>query len=87
MAHRSKHHHSSGSSSSSHSNTVNSYMQYYYVWIVFEFLTLIMLLGFLGRTFIVREMRTDSSKSLPMKAFLGSILSFIWYVLGTQSPT
>ena len=45
----------------------------YQVWAAFEFLTLIALLGFLAWSFSVRQLR-----SLPTKALVGSILSFIW---------
>lgn len=57
---------------------------YLKIWLVFEFLSLTTLLGFLVWSFFIRQPRADSSKPLPMKALVGSILAFIGSVLSIQ---
>lgn len=52
------------------------YATYYYVSVAFEFLTLGATVVFLVWSLFIRQPGTDSSEPLPLKALVGSILSF-----------
>ena len=56
---------------------------YSYVWLVFEFLSLVAVLGFFAWSLFIRQPRADASKPLPRKALVGSILSYTGSVFGT----
>lgn len=54
---------------------------YLKIWLVFECLSLAVLLGFLLWSCFIRQPRGDPKKPLPLKALIGSILSYAMSVV------